>query len=142
MVYQGGGRAYPGDTAPKAAIARWMGYHAQKAGIPRELPVMAALVESNLSNLPAGDTDVAGYFRMRVSIWNTGSYRGFPTRSRLQLKWFLDQALRVRKQRLAAGLPLTEPSWGEWVADVIRPPEHLRGRYQLRLRDARSLLKL
>jgi hypothetical protein len=30
--------------------------------------------------------------------------------------------------------------WGEWIADVERPPEHLRGRYQLRLREARQLI--
>jgi hypothetical protein len=131
---------YPGDTAPKVAIAQWMGYHADKARLPPELPVMAALVESNLTNVSFGDTDEAGYFRMRKSIWNTGVYLGFPTNPPLQLQWFIDQALIVRDQRLADGRPLTEAYWGEWVADVIRPAEQYRGLYQLRLADARALL--
>ena len=133
---------YPGDAAPAAPIAQWMGYYAVKAHIPAELPVMAALVESNLHNLPPGttDADTAGYFQMRISIWNTGPYAGFPTNPQLQLQWFIDQALIARDQRLAAGLPITEAYYGEWVADVIRPPETDRGRYQLRLGDARTLL--
>jgi hypothetical protein len=45
-------------------------------------------------------------------------------------------------RRLAAGLPIDEAFYGEWVADVIRPPEELRFRYQLRLADARALLCL
>jgi hypothetical protein len=58
----------------------------------------------------------------------------------LQLKWFIDQARLVREQRVAAGLPVTEAYYGEWIADVIRPPENLRYRYQLRLEEARALL--
>ena len=135
-----GVKDYPGDTAPKVAIAQWMGYHADKARLPPELPVMAALVESNLTNVSFGDADEAGYFRMRKSIWNTGVYLGFPTDPPLQLQWFIDQALIVRDQRLADGRPLTEAYWGEWVADVIRPAEQYRGLYQLRLADARALL--
>ena len=134
------GKDYPGDAAAKVAIAQWMGYHADKARLPAELPVMAALVESNLTNSSFGDADAVGYFQMRVSIWNTGAYLGFPTDPPLQLQWFIDQALIVRAQRLAAGLPLTEAHWGEWIADIIRPAEQFRGRYQLRLGDARALL--
>jgi hypothetical protein len=34
-----------------------------------------------------------------------------------------------------------DPSaWGEWIADVERPAEEYRGRYQLRLSEARGLL--
>jgi hypothetical protein len=32
--------------------------------------------------------------------------------------------------------------WGEWIAEVQRPPEQFRGRYQLRLDDARQLIEL
>jgi hypothetical protein len=131
---------YPGDEAPRAVIAQWMAYHATKASLPPELPVMAALVESGLRNLNVGDADSVGYFQMRVSIWNTGDYAGFPTNPQLQLKWFIDQALLVRERRLAAGLDVGEASYGEWIADVIRPPEEYRYRYQLRLGDARTLL--
>ena len=127
---------YPGDAAAKTALAQWMGYRAAKAGLPAELPVMAALVESNLTNVAVGDGDAAGFFEMRVSVWNTGRYFGFPTNPQLRLQWFLDQALLVRDQRLASGLPITEEHWGEWIVDVERPAEQFRGRYQLRLGEA------
>ena len=131
---------YPGDDAALALIAQWMATYAVKAGLPAELPVMAALVESGLRNLNYGDADSVGYFQMRVSIWNTGPYAGFPTNPQLQLGWFIDQALLVRAQRLTAGLPISEAYYGEWIADVIRPPETERYRYQLRLGEARALL--
>jgi hypothetical protein len=138
-------KAYPGDDAPRTEIAEWMARVAAKAGLPPELPVMASLVESGLTNLPYGDTDSAGFFQMRVSIWNTGPYAGFPDDPELQLKWFVDQALLVMRQRLADGISLEQllgdpQRWGEWIADVERPAEADRGRYQLRLEEARSLI--
>jgi hypothetical protein len=131
---------YPGDEAPRAVIAQWMGYHATKASLPPELPVMASLVESGLRNLNYGDADSVGYFQMRVSIWNSGPYAGFPANPQLQLTWFIDHALLAREQRLATGLDITEAAYGEWIADVIRPPEAYRYLYQLRLHEARRLL--
>jgi hypothetical protein len=137
--------AYPGDSAAKADVAIWMAFGAGGRGVPRELPVMAALVESGIQNLPAGDADAAGYFQMRTSVWNGGAYAGFPENPPLQLRWFLDQATAVRQQRIAAGdlaYGLDESRWGEWVADVERPAEQYRGRYQLRLAEARGLVGL
>jgi hypothetical protein len=134
---------YPGDAAAKAAIARWMGGGAAAGGLPAELPVIAALVDSGLVNLHAGDSDAVGYFQMRLAIWNTGEYEGYPDKADLQLKWFIDQAAHVRQTRLAAGRPDPLPDdgqWGEWIADVERPAEEYRGRYQLRLVDARELI--
>jgi hypothetical protein len=133
-------KAYPGDGAAQALIAQWMATYAVRAGLPAELPVMAALVESGLHDIPAGDADSAGFFQMRLSIWNTGPYAGFADDPQLQLKWFVDQALLVRAQRLAAGLQLDETQYGEWIADVERPPASLRFRYQVRLEEARGLL--
>ena len=133
-------KEYPGDQAAPAAIAQWMAYHAIKASLPPELPVMAALVESGLRNLPPGDADSAGYFQMRTGIWDSGPYAGFPTNPQLQIKWFVDQALLAGERRLAAGLDVGEASWGEWIADVERPAESERYRYQLRLDEARRLL--
>jgi hypothetical protein len=41
----------------------------------------------------------------------------------------------------AAGTPIDDPSpHGEWIADVERPAEQYRSRYQLKLGEARSLL--
>jgi hypothetical protein len=125
---------YPGDTAPKAAIAVWMATGASARGIPGELPVMAALVESDLVNLKSGSADAKGYFQMRESIWS-GAYPGFPDNPELQLDWFLDQAAKVRTPPYP-----DETKWGEWAADVERPAPQFRGRYQLRLGDARLLI--
>jgi cell wall-associated NlpC family hydrolase len=78
---------------------------------------------------------------MRHGIWNQGEYAGYPQRPHLQLKWFLDHAVQVKSERIAAGKAVDDPrSFGEWIADVERPAAEYRGRYQLRLDDARSLL--
>jgi hypothetical protein len=102
---------------------------------------MASLVESGVQNLKSGDADSVGFFQMRVGIWNRGPYSGFPEDPKLQVKWFIDNALNVRKQRIAAGKPIDDPgSYGEWIADVERPAAQYRYRYQLRLSEARKLL--
>jgi hypothetical protein len=135
--------AYPGDDAPKVAIAQWMARGASGAGLPRELPVMGALVASGLQNLAQGGSDSAGYFQMRVALWNTGQYAGYPDHAELQLKWFIDYATKVRQMHLAQGEPDPLPdenAWGSWVADVLLPPEQYRGAYQLRLAEARELI--
>ena len=135
---------YPGDDAKQAELAAWMGSAAQKRGLPPELPVMAGLVESGLRNVPLGDGDAdsAGFFQMRVSIWNQGGYKGYSERPELQLKWFLDHAIAVKQQRVAAGQAVDDPgSYGEWIADVERPAAQFRDRYQLRLAEARGLLR-
>jgi hypothetical protein len=140
-----GPKAYPGDSASMQAIAQWMAEGARKARLPVELPAMGALVESGLRNLAGGDADSAGFFQMRMGIWDSGPYAGFPQHPDLQLKWFIDQALLVEKQRLSQGASLDEllnddQGYGQWVADVLRPAEQFRGRYQLRLGEARSLI--
>jgi hypothetical protein len=136
------GGGYPGDSATPEQIAAWMGGEAQKRGLPAELPVMAALVESGMHNLDHGDADSVGYFQMRRSVWNQGAYAGYPDRAQLQLKWFLEQASAVKRQRIAAGKSVDDPEgYGEWIADVERPRADYRGRYQLRLADARDLLR-
>ncbi|MEP7054005.1 MAG: hypothetical protein ABI912_01990 [Actinomycetota bacterium] len=134
---------YPGDQAPAGDIAKWMGAGARAAGLPAELPVMAGLVESGLRNLSTSDSDAVGFFGMRLGIWNRGEYLGYATTPELQLKWFIDYAIMFKQQRFAAGVTnlLDDPnSWGDWVADIDRAPEQLRGRYQLRLEEARQLL--
>ena len=135
--------AYPGDAAPPEAIAAWMARGAVARSIPGELPVMASLVESGLKNLDYGDADSAGFFAMRVPIWNNGEYAGYPENPELQLKWFLDQADAVRSRRIAQGdiaFGQDPAAYGEWVADVERPAAQYRGRYQLRLEEARALI--
>jgi hypothetical protein len=140
----GVGGDYPGDDASKAQLAKWLAKQAEKAGLPPELPVMASLVESGVKNLNYGDRDSVGFFQMRTEIWNSGPYAGYPERPELQAKWFIDNALAVKRKRIAAGdvnFGKDPSKWGEWIADVERPAEQYRGRYQLRLDEARSLLR-
>ena len=136
--------AYPGDNAPRAAIAHWMADAARKAGLPPELPVMASLVESGLKNDHFGDRDSLGFFQMRTSVWDHGKYAGFPKDPRLQLRWFLDEAVALKQQRLSEGYHNfgTDPhKWGDWIADIERPATQYRGRYQLQLDTARGLVR-
>src|SRR5207342_3362571 len=101
-----------------------------------------SLVESGMKNLNFGDADSVGFFQMRVGIWNQGAYAGYPEKPELQVKWFLDNAETVKKARIAAGKPIDDPnSYGDWIADVERPAEQYRGRYQTKLAEAQSLLK-
>ena len=131
---------YPGDNAPKAELAQWMGDLAQKHGLPRELPVMASLVESSLHNDNFGDRDSLGYFQMRTSIWDNGQYAGYPNDPSLQVKWFIDQALAVKNQMPERHFGSNPANYGEWIDEIERPAEEYRGRYQLQLSAAQELL--
>jgi hypothetical protein len=134
--------SYPGDSAPQQDVAAWMAAQAQKRGLPPELPVMAALVESGLHNLDHGDADSLGFFQMRSGTWNQGAYAGYSDHPERQLSWFLDQAEAVKRQRAAAGQSVDDPGgYGDWIADIERPRADYRGRYQPRLADARDLLR-
>ena len=134
---------YPGDNASQAELAKWLAKQAEKSGLPPELPVMASLVESGVKNLNFGDADSVGFFQMRVGIWNQGDYAGYPEKPELQAKWFIDQALAVKRKAIASGdadFGKDPSKFGEWIANVERPAEQYRGRYQLRLGEARKLL--
>ncbi len=134
--------AYPGDDAPREQVAAWMAGQAQKRGLPPQLPLMASLVESGMKNLNFGDADSVGFFQMRVGIWNQGAYAGYPEKPELQVKWFLDQAEAVKRQRLVSGKSITDPNqFGDWIADVERPAAQYRGRYQTKLDEANGLLQ-
>jgi hypothetical protein len=127
--------AYPGDDAPKEKIAAWMAVGAGAREIPGELPVMAALVESGLRNLDYGDADSLGYFQMRKQFWDQGEYAGYADDPPLQLKWFVDYAIRNKPANAA-----DSSGWGEWIANVEKPAAQYRGRYQPRLPEARWLV--
>jgi hypothetical protein len=129
--------AYPGDGASRERIAAWMADAAARHGLPRELPVMAALVESELQNLDHGDAASVGYFQMQTTYW-LERYPGYPDKPELQLKWFIDQALATRASRPELA---RDPSrWGEWVAEIEQPAKQLRWKYGARLADAQALL--
>jgi len=133
-----GNLEYPGDDAPKEQLAAWMGAAAKKAGLPPELPIMAALQESGLRNLPGGDADSAGFFQMRERYWNTGQYRGYRDDPELQLRWFIDHALN--EQAAHPEFTRSPASYGEWIANVERPAAEHRGKYQPHLTEAQRLL--
>jgi cell wall-associated NlpC family hydrolase len=142
-VVSGGPNPNPGDNAGQAAIAAWMARDAQAAGLPPELPVMASMVESGLTNMPGGDRDSMGFFQMRAGIWDRGEYAGYSQNPELQMRWFIDHALAIKAKRIAEGDATygQDPNaYGNWVADIEVPYEPYRGRYQLRLEDAQSLL--
>lgn len=130
---------YPGDGAAKAQIARWMAGAAGARGLPWELPVMAGLAESGLTNLRG--KSYAGFFGMSQAL-NAGDYRGFPKKPDLQLRWFLDSATLVRQQQVAEGRPdpAADPeAFGIWIADVERPAPENRSGYQKYLEEAVAL---
>jgi hypothetical protein len=129
---------YPGNDATSQQIAAWMGAQAQQAGLPPELPVMAALTESGLRNVPYGTDDSVGFFQMRLGEWNNGQYAGYLDNPELQLQWFIQHALAVRQQDPAVAQ--SSGAWGEWIADIERPAAPYRYRYQLQLQAAQQLL--
>ena len=132
---------YPGQGASKASIARWMAGGAAARGLPWELPVMAGLAESGLSNLRGAS--YSGFFGMSQAL-NAGDYRGFPKRPDLQLRWFLDTAVAVRQRRVAEGRPdpAADPAaFGLWVADIERPAPENRSGYQKYLEQASGLAR-
>ena len=134
--------ATPATTRRRRQLAAWLGREAEKRGLPKQLPVMASLVESGVKNLNYGDADSVGFFQMRVGIWNKGDYAGFPEKPELQIKWFLDQAEAVKKQRIARGQSVTDPKqFGDWIADIERPAAQYRSRYGMRLGEANALLE-
>jgi NlpC/P60 family len=136
---QDAGFVYPGDQASPPLLAAWMGAHARRAGLPPELPVMAALTESGLRNLTYGDRDSVGFFQMRLGIWNEGAYAGYSDRPDLQIQWFIDHALAVRNEDPAVAR--SPGTWGDWVADIEQPAAQYRYRYQLQLGTAQDLLR-
>jgi len=129
---------YPGSDATPEQIAAWMGTQAQEAGLPPELPVMAALTESGLRNVPYGTSDSVGFFQMRLGIWNHGEYAGYLENPELQLEWFIQHALAAREQDPA--LADNPGTWGEWIANIEQPAAHYRYRYQLQFDAAQQLL--
>src|SRR5262249_13758743 len=119
---------YPGDDAPRPQIAAWMAAQARRAGLPPELPVMAALQESSLHNVHGGDRDAVGYFQMRTGIWDRGPWRGYLQHPELQMKWFIQRALEER--RAHPGVYRSSSDFGLWIADIERCAEQNRGLYQ------------
>ena len=82
----------------------------RSAGCPSSCRSWPRWSSPGVKNLNYGDADSVGFFQMRVGIWNKGAYAGFPDKPELQVKWFLDQAEAVKKQRIAAGKSVDRPA--------------------------------
>jgi hypothetical protein len=132
---------WPGDNKGKPAVAQWMADAARKVGLPGEMPVMAALVESGLVNTPGGDRDSVGYFQMRTGYHNKGRYRGYPQDPRKQLLWFLQNAADLKNRRGKLPPPGDDIALGLFIADVERPAAQYRDRYGKQGDAARKLIK-
>ena len=97
-------RAIRATTRPRQEIAAWMGERGAEArAAARAAGDGRRWWSPACSNLDYGDADSVGFFQMRVGIWNQGDYAGYPDKPELQLKWFLDHAVAVKKQRIAGG---------------------------------------
>ena len=136
-----GARRLPRRHAPREQIAAWMAGQAQKRGLPPQLPLMASLVESGHEEPPLRRRRLGRLLPDARRDLEPGRLRRLPREPELQVKWFLDQAEAVKRQRLVAGKSITDPNqFGDWIADVERPAEQYRGRYQLKLDEANGLL--
>ena len=107
---------------------------------------MASLVESGVKNLNFGDARLASASsRCASSIWNQGEYAGYPRATpSCRRSGSSTRRSRSRSSAIARGdadFGKDPAKWGEWIADVERPAEQYRGRYQLRLDEARRLLR-
>ncbi len=125
---------YPGEAAGPEAVARWMAAAAAARGLPPELPVITALTESGLRNLPHGDRDSLGLFQQRPSQgWGSPAQVMDPYHA---LGTFLHRAaLADEGGRFSTG---GVDGLGAWAQTVQRSafPE----RYQPRLEEARALI--
>jgi len=156
---------YPGDIAPKPAIAKWMARCARERGLPPELPVMCSLVEvgagsgfawnERMRNVrdaigfsSAVDFDSLGFFQQRPSPVANWGCRRENDRCTLQQRLeniinpphaiteFLDEAAAV-KFRL--GFSNESPSrFGAWI-QAVQISAH-PDRYQAQLQVARNLI--
>ena len=105
---------------------------------------MASLVESGLHNLTGGDRDSVGFFQMRTGIWDRRGLRRVPAEPRAADA--LVHRPRARDQGQADPPRATRPTARIRARTATGSPtsrcrtEPYRGRYQLRLDDARALL--
>ncbi|HEX8157804.1 MAG TPA: NlpC/P60 family protein, partial [Solirubrobacteraceae bacterium] len=137
-------REHVSQPSSRPKIAAWMARRASDAGIPPELPVMAALAQSGLSDEPPTGQDAAGYFQTSLKAWDRGPYQGLAEDPDLQLAWFLDRAAVVRAERVAAGdsaYGQDPSSWSQWIDAAVQRPDDVRTRDEGGLGAAQRLLE-
>jgi len=113
---------YPPGSPSRRQIAAWMARNATAAGLPRELPVLAALSASDLTDLRSRRDDAFGFFAMSRARADHGPYAGFAKSPDKQLAWFLDRAAVIRAEHVAAGddaYGRDPSSWHEWISAAL-----------------------
>lgn len=124
-----GGTAFGDFSGTQKDVAKTFAQNARSRGIPGELPVMTAIVESGLRNLSYGDRDSVGYFQQRAS-WGSRSQRMDPAYA---LDAFLDVAATHKGQ-----YPYSASGLGAWAQDV--QVSAFPGRYAKEFGTAQSLI--
>lgn len=125
-------------NSPKLRLVHDIAMAAKKHGLPAELPIMTALVESNFKNVSGGDRDSVGMFQQRAA-WGPFSVRHNPKKSaelffeggRGGQRGAVDFKSRFKNRGSKA--------YGEWCQAV--QVSAFPGRYQQRLAEARRLLR-
>lgn len=112
-------RRVPGFSTQQLSYVKEMAAAAKAAGIPPELPVMTALVETRLRNLPHGDRDSVGLFQQR-NAWGSHADRMNVAKS---THMFLHggragQPGAVDYKRMFGSLPPTAHNLGRWAQKV------------------------
>ena len=103
---------------------------------------MAALIESGMRNLTAATPTRSASSRCAPGSGTAARTRATPTARSSSSTGSSTTPKRCRRSASRAGLPIDDPKhYGDWIADVERPAEQYRGRYQLRLDEARELLR-
>lgn len=131
-----GGGVGPGpDSESKRDIARYIAAEAVKRDFPPELPVITALVETEMNpNLGEGqsDRDSAGLYQQRAPYGSEKDRMDVA----ISTKWFLDEAENFRTPVGADDADAI----GLWAANTQRPQEDLRYKYATRFAEARQLI--
>jgi len=122
----------------KLQLVRDFALMAKRRGLPPELAIMTALVESNFKNVNFGDRDSLGMFQQRAA-WGPRSVRLDPIKS---ARMFFEGGRAGQPgaedfKRRFAGRGAS--AYGEWCQAV--QVSAFPGRYQERLGEARRLLR-
>ena len=141
---------WPGNGADRQKIACWLARSAAAAGLPPTLPVVCALVESNLSNVDHGDRDSIGLFQIRIGIHPAppgfGSASGklqsaawWNAHPDAQMAWFAREAKSHKPA--GVGADAGADGVGRWAVATERPAAEYAGRYRERYSEAAKLVK-
>lgn len=112
---------------------------ARAAGVPPELPLMTALVETRMRNLNYGDRDSIGLFQQR-NAWGSRADRLNPAKATKMFLYGGKQGQRgaTDYKKLFGKLPPTARNLGRWCQKV--QVSAFPGRYAKMYQEARRLM--